>query len=322
MKAVYLTAYGRNAKNLEVRDVPEPAEPGAEDAVVAVEFAPINFNDLMVLWGTFPWKPETPSVIGNEGSGIVRKVGSAVTNVKPGDRVVLPLMSGSWRQLLTVPASSLARVPLEADAKQAALLGINATSASILLSDFVELKPGDAIVHNAATSGLSRWLVALARQRGLKTIGLIRRDDVASAIRETGCDFIVPDSESVPDAQQRLGGLDVKLGLDVLGGAASGRVLEFISPGGKLVNYGSITEKPMELSGATLTFKRVAVEGFFLGFPDQAAKAHGILPELGKLLASDKIEQPIAAVYPIDRTREAVEHAQKGGRVLIDIQAD
>jgi NADPH:quinone reductase-like Zn-dependent oxidoreductase len=47
-----------------------------------VEFSPINFNDLMVLWGVYAWKPELPATIGNEGAGKVIAVGEGVTSVK------------------------------------------------------------------------------------------------------------------------------------------------------------------------------------------------------------------------------------------------
>ncbi len=319
MKAIYLNGYGRSVENLEFREVAEPGKPGPGEALVAVEYAPINFNDLMVLWGTFPWKPETPAIIGNEGAGVVVEVGDGVTAIKPGDRVVLPLVAGSWRQRLVLAANTLVPVPAEADPQQAAMLGINPPTASMLLSDFVDLQPGDAVVYNAAKSGLARWLVAFARKKKLKTIGLIRRASDIAAVQAGGCDIVIADDEPLNEAQARIAGLNVRLGLDVVGGAAAGRVLELLSFGGKLVNYGSITEAPLELLGATLTFKQISVEAFFMGFPEKAAKAHGLLPELGRMLATERIQQPITAIYTLDRIREAVEHAVRGGRILLDI---
>jgi NADPH:quinone reductase-like Zn-dependent oxidoreductase len=90
MKAVQLIGFGDAVQNLEVRDVPEPPPPGRGEVLVGMEFAPINFNDLMVPWGVFPWKPTPPATIGNEGAGIVLALGQGVTSVAVGDRVVLP----------------------------------------------------------------------------------------------------------------------------------------------------------------------------------------------------------------------------------------
>lgn len=321
MKAVHLTGYGDPVENLELRDVAEPPAPGPGEALVGVEYAPINFNDLMVPWGTFPWHPETPAVIGNEGGGTVLAVGDGVTAVKPGDRVVLPITSGTWRERLVVPAGALAVVPSGADPRQAALLGINATTASLLLDDQVDLQPGDAIVYNAANSGLARWLVALARRKDVRTIGLIRRAADVEGVKAGGCDVVIVDDEPIGQAQTRISGLNVRLGLDVLAGPAAGRVFDLISPGGKLINYGAVTQKPLELSAVPLTFKGIAVEGFFLGMPETARKAFATLPALGDILAAERIEQPIAATYPIDGIKDALRHSLKGGRILLAMAA-
>jgi Zn-dependent alcohol dehydrogenase len=69
MKAAVLTTYGDPATGLEYRDVPEPGKPGAGQVLVGVEFAPINFSDILVARGLYPLRPDLPSVIGNEIAG-------------------------------------------------------------------------------------------------------------------------------------------------------------------------------------------------------------------------------------------------------------
>jgi NADPH:quinone reductase-like Zn-dependent oxidoreductase len=69
MKAAQVVKYGDAVEGIELREVPEPAAPKSGEALVGVEFSPINFNDLMVVWGVYAWKPELPATIGNEGSG-------------------------------------------------------------------------------------------------------------------------------------------------------------------------------------------------------------------------------------------------------------
>ena len=72
MKAVQVVKYGDAVEGIELREVPEPAAPKSGEAMVGVEFSPINFNDLMVVWGIYAWKPELPATMGNEGAGKVR----------------------------------------------------------------------------------------------------------------------------------------------------------------------------------------------------------------------------------------------------------
>ena len=84
MRAIHLSAYGNPVESLGLADVPEPKAPGANEALVAIEYSPIDPSDLLVARGVYPLRPELPSVIGNEGVGRVLAVGPGVTNVAVG----------------------------------------------------------------------------------------------------------------------------------------------------------------------------------------------------------------------------------------------
>ena len=119
MKAAQVVKYGDAVEGIELREVPEPAAPKSGEALVGVEFSPINFNDLMVVWGIYSWKPELPATMGNEGAGKVVAVGDGVTAVKVGDRVILPFTVRKWQQRVLVPAEELIVVPPDANPQQA-----------------------------------------------------------------------------------------------------------------------------------------------------------------------------------------------------------
>ena len=93
-------------------------------------------------------------------------VGEGVTSVNVGDRVILPWTVRKWQQRVLVSAEDLIVAPPDADPQQAAMMAINAATAALLLDQYVDLQPGDAVAYNAATSGLAQWLVALAECRG------------------------------------------------------------------------------------------------------------------------------------------------------------
>ena len=177
MRAALIKAFGEPTDVLELADIPEPSGPAAGEVLIGVEYAPINMNDLYVIQGVFPVRPSLPSVVGNEGVGRVLAVGSGVTHLKVGDRVLIPLYAFSWRERLVVPAAGLFSLP-DADPKQLAMLGINPPTASLLLDQAPDLKPGDWVVQNAANSGVGRSVVAIAKARGLKTINLVRRAEL------------------------------------------------------------------------------------------------------------------------------------------------
>jgi NADPH:quinone reductase-like Zn-dependent oxidoreductase len=93
MRAVQLTAYGDPLEGLKYVDIPAPEPPGRNEALIGVEFSPLNENDLLLARGIYGTRPALPTVIGNEGVGRVLAVGPGVENVKLSDRVLPPLSS-------------------------------------------------------------------------------------------------------------------------------------------------------------------------------------------------------------------------------------
>src|SRR5580700_8866005 len=107
MRAAVLTTYGDPAAGLEFRDVPEPEKPGVGQVLVGVEFAPINFSDILVAQGLYALRPDLPSVIGNEGVGRVLEIGQQVGDLAVGARVALPLGRFVWRERMVFPSTDL-----------------------------------------------------------------------------------------------------------------------------------------------------------------------------------------------------------------------
>ncbi|MBM2620031.1 NAD(P)-dependent alcohol dehydrogenase [Actinoplanes sp. LDG1-06] len=93
MKAVRVHSYG---KRPSIDDVPEPKITGPLDVIVKVGAAGLCRTDLHIIEGQWADKSgvQLPYVIGHENAGWVQEVGSAVTNVAPGDAVILhPLVT-------------------------------------------------------------------------------------------------------------------------------------------------------------------------------------------------------------------------------------
>jgi len=73
MKAIHLTAYGNPAQNLKMVEVSEPNAPSASEALVRMEYAPIDYSDLLLANGVYFLNPKLPSVIGGEGASEAEK---------------------------------------------------------------------------------------------------------------------------------------------------------------------------------------------------------------------------------------------------------
>jgi len=226
MRAVQLVAYGNPVEALEYVDIPAPEPPGPNQVLIGVEFSPINPSDLLLANGFYALRPTLPTVIGNEAVGRVLDVGPGVQNVKLGDRVLAPLSSFTWRERMIISAEGLFTLPPDADPRQLAMLAINPPTAASLLSEYVNLKPSEWVVQNAANSGVGRWVIAFAKMRGLKTVNIVRRPELVPELEAIGGDLVVVDS---PDVSGRIktavGQAELRLALDGVSGPATG-VLE------------------------------------------------------------------------------------------------
>ena len=222
MRAVQLTAFGNPVDGLEYVQIPEPDAPGPNQVLIGVEFSPINQNDLLVAQGIYAYRPPLPTVIGNEGVGRVLAIGPGVESVKVGDRVLAPLSSFTWRERMVISAVDLSTLPSDADPQQLAMLAINPPTAALLLSEYIDLKPGEWVVQNAANSGVGRWVIAFAKTRGLKTVNIVRRPELVAELEAIGGDVVVVDS---PDVSERIktavGQAELRLALDGISGPAT-----------------------------------------------------------------------------------------------------
>ena len=81
MRAVVLDEYG-SLDNLAIRDMPDP-EPGSDDVVIDVKATAVNYVDLVLIGGTYQFKPDLPFVPGKGPSGIVHAAGVTATITTP-----------------------------------------------------------------------------------------------------------------------------------------------------------------------------------------------------------------------------------------------
>src|SRR5216684_4448545 len=322
MKAIHLAAYGNPAENLKTVEVSEPNAPSPGEALVRMEYAPIAYSDLLLADGVYLLRPKLPSVIGGEGAGLVEAIGPGVTSVKVGDRVTIPFGTFTWSEKVLAPAQGLFVVPPSIDTKTASMLNINPTTAVLLLSEFVKLKPKDWIVLNAANSQIARCLIAIAKSRNLNIAGIVRRSELIPEVEKLGADFVGVESPELPkQARIATGGMPISLGLDAVGGPATATLANMLSPGAHLVIYAWLSGAPIQVSQGDLIVKRLNVHGFWMYYDEYLPKIRAALTEATKVVASGKLILPITAAYNPSQIREAIEHSQRGGKVLLWFQS-
>jgi len=305
-------------------------KPQLEEGQVLLELlaAPINPSDVLTLTGQYGMLPPLPAIGGNEGVAKVVEHGPGVEGPAIGKTVLLPIGIGSWATHMVAEAKSLVPLPDGVDPVQLSMITVNPPTASLLLSEFVDLEEGDWVIQNAANSGVGSYLIALAKVRGLKTVNVVRRESLVEPLLAAGADVVlvdgVVDGKSLAErVKAATDGAAIRLGIDAVGGAATARLGEALTEGATLVNYGAMSGEPCTLAPTVIIFKDVTVRGFWLAkwfrsaTPEQQKEVFG---EIIGLVASGKLSAPIHATYPVKDIKEAVAVAaggERNGKVII-----
>ena len=322
MKKVQIVDYGVPENVAQCVEAPDVGAPGPGEIVFDVLAFPINPADISFCRGNYRLHPALPATPGAECVGRVAAVGAGVGDIRPGDLVV-NMQRENWVQRRRVAAADAIPLPAGLDLEQAAMLRINPATALLLLEDHVALKPGEWVIQDVANSAVGRHLIVLAKAKGVRTLNVVRRDDVTAELKALGADIVLTDGPDLPQrAQQASGGAPIRLGIDAVSGEAAKRIADSIADGGVVVSYGSMSGADLVISRAALG-RGVSLRAFMLG--DGLAKrtreqVRALYADLAAKLGNGILRAPVDATYPIDDIKAALAHAQRGhrnGKVLV-----
>ncbi|MEQ8247959.1 MAG: zinc-dependent alcohol dehydrogenase family protein [Alphaproteobacteria bacterium] len=292
---------------------------GAHDVLLGMEAACLHIADIYRVTGVRPFSGPSPGGIpGAEGVGRVLAVGSDVSRFAVGDRAIPPLSFGTCRDEIKIVETDLIKVRQDGDALQLAMATVNPVTSWLLINAFVEHKPGDWIVQNGGNSACGRYAIELARTMGLRTVSAVRRDEMIKELKAIGADAVVMDG---PGLHERVaaatGGADIKLALDVAGGQGTAWIAHCLGELGLIVNYGLMSGEdpviPKELSlGRGLRFQGFMMSRTFktLYGPE---RERAVREEVADLVGKGALTAKVAAVYPLERVADALDHANRRG---------
>jgi NADPH:quinone reductase-like Zn-dependent oxidoreductase len=322
MYALQFSTFGEPAEVIELVTLPDPEPPQAHEVVIGMEYAPVNPVDLLRTRGWYGVLPTLPAGAGSEGVGRVLAVGEGVHQLNVGDRVLAPHPSPAFREQLVVSAGDLFALPPHADPQQLAMASINPSTAALLLSEFVPLSPGDWVIQNAGNSGVGRAVIAMAKESGLRTVSLVRRQELIEDLRAAGGDVVLLDGAGVAArVAEATGHAHIALGLEGVGGEAALSVAGSVAAGGTMVVYSSITGQPTVVSPVDTVFRNVTIRGLWIDHPlvHRSPQFQEAIKMGVRLIAEGKLQVPVAATYAISEAKQALAHVQRGGKVLLKI---
>lgn len=314
--------YHRTGDLSEVVQVDELAiaGPGPGEVRVRMLWAPVNPADLNMLEGRYGEARSLPDVPGNEGCGRVVAVGDGVDESWMGRHVLVDSMA--WREEGNWPLEKLIAVPAGIDPRRACVLRVNPPTAWCLLHLFADLKAGDWIAQNAATSAVGRAVIEIAKQWGWKTLNIVRRPEAAGELRDLSADaVVVDDSEMADAAAAALGGAKPRLGFNAVGGASATRLAGLLAEGAALVTYGAMSKEALKIPNGFLIFRDLDFRGFWLTRWLRGAsptERDAVFGEIFRLAALGCFAPCVAAEFPLAEVSPAVARAAEGGgKVLL-----
>jgi len=314
--------FGRPEAAVFLEDFELPA-PGAGEAVVRMRAAPVNPADLNYIEGTYGIKPELPAAAGLEGFGVVEAVGDGVKDVAEGDEVLFLRSPGTWATRVLCTAHDLLVLPPGLPPLQAAMLKVNPMTALRMLQDFIDLPEGAWVMQNAATSAVGQCVIQLAKERGVRTLNVVRNLDQAGFLSDLGADLVLADgpdlANEVPD------GIRPMLGLNAVGGDSATRMMSLLGKGGMMVTYGAMSRQALKVPNRFLIFDDLHLNGFWLTRWLRDARRAEIAAEyleLAEKMIDGVLRMEVAATHPLESHAAALDPGSGPRRGKILFQMD
>ncbi len=317
MRALTHANFGEATDVLEITDRPLP-EPGAGEVRVRTVLSPIHNHDLWTIRGTYGFKPELPAASGTEAVGVVDAIGEGVSSLQVGQRVATGGTFGAWSEYFVATAAGLIPVPDGISDETASQLVAMPFSALSLL-DSLDVTSGDWIVQNTANGAVGRLVAQFAARRGVRVLGLVRRDAGVDELAAIGIhDVVSTEHDGWQDAAAAvLAGASPKAAVDSVGGSSAGDLAGLLGEGGTLWSFGAMGSGDLQISSGDLIFKGVTVKGFWGSrvIREMDAATRGTLfAELFERIGSGEVQLPVEAVYSFEDACEAAAASAVPGR--------
>ncbi|WP_370937134.1 NADP-dependent oxidoreductase [Amycolatopsis sp. cg13] len=307
-RAVQFAAFG-GPEALNLNEVPVPqAGPGQiRVRVAAAGLNPMDWFMTSDAETAARFGLSLPCGFGTDYAGAVDQVGDGVREFAVGDRVFGGVLSRAVADYVVVDvAGTIAvggeahRTPDGVDDRTASALAIAGCTAAAALA-VVKPGPGDTVLVGGAGGGVGVFAVQLARLAGARVIGTGSASS-ADALRALGAEPVVY-GDGLVDRVRALAPAGVTAAMDLHGMETAQAARELGVPDERITTIAGQIDGITPANGANA--------------------APGAIEEIAGLVAAGKLRVPIAATFPVEQIRAAVElQAERHvhGKVVIDLQ--
>lgn len=317
VRAIVLRRFG-GKEVLEEREMVTP-EPFPDEVQIEVAYAGVNPVDWKIREGylTERFPHQLPIIPGWDVSGVIKKIGSNVTNLKVGDQVYTyarkPVIQwGTYAEYVCFNAKDTAKKPKNISLAEAAAIPLSALTAYQSLFEKGSFHPGQTILIHGGSGGVGAFAVQLAKNAGAKKIYATGSKEKHDYMRQLGVDVPIDyHTQSFSDVIRKAEPHGVDFVFDTVGGRTYFDSIGLIKRNGEIV---SILEPPHpEIS------EKNHISTFYT-FVDPSGKD---LQELAHLIEQGKVHPPKTEILPLKQAGEAQELLQSGkvfGKIVLSVK--
>ncbi len=317
MKAIRVHELG-GADKLTLEEVEKPT-PKADEVLIKVAAAGINYADTMMRAGNYLTKPDLPFTLGYEAAGTVESLGENVSNLQKGQRVLATVSSGGYAEYATAKAAAAIPIPDELNYGEANALLVQGLTALGLLND---AKSGETILIHAAAGGVGTLLVQLAKHKGLKVLGTASSEEKLQLVADLGADAAINYSEN-DWTDEVLRATDDKGAdwiIEMVGGDIVAKNLKVLATHGTMIIYGSASGEDFKVSVLSLMHKNHTISGYWL-MNESVENRINFTKELLAHLGAGRLKIQVTE-FPLENAKEAheaIENRKTTGKVVLTV---
>lgn len=309
--------------SIEIRAVASPVA-GADEVVVEVAAAALNFMDTLIIRDRYQVKPARPFSPGAELAGHVVEVGAQVRGFSVGDRVCAYVGFGAARERIAVKESAVIRIPDNVAMDEAAALIITYGTVLYAFRDRASLSRGETLLVTGTSGGVGSAAIELGQLFGARVIACVEGEEKIAELRARGVGlFVEPDPDRVKGAVRDLtGDAGADVVLDVTGGDLTEPLVRATAWGGRYLVVGFAAGQIPKLPLNLVMLKSIDVMGIHWSAWAQRErqKYRELTTWLLMQVAAGRLAPRIDARFPLDKIKDAlssIEDRKVRGKVVI-----
>lgn len=334
MRAFQILQFG--LENLKQVELPIPT-PGAGQVLVRVHAVSLNYRDLMIVRGHYDPRLHMPRIPLSDGAGEVVEVGTGVTRVRVGDRVVGLFLQnwlegrpsgeksrgalggdldGMLAEYVALPEDGVIPFPEYLSYEQAATLPCAALTAWNALVEAARIQPGDNVLIQG-TGGVSIFALQFAKLAGARVLGTSSSDEKLGQAKRLGLDEglnYTQQHDWSTWVKEQTGGVGADAIIEVGGSGTLGESMKAIRVGGTIVQIGVLSGAEERLSLRPILMRQIHLQGIYVG-------SRAMMEAMFRTMILHRMQPAIDKVFFFEETQNAYRHLESRrhfGKIVIN----